>query len=207
MRASIGDLFMKVKGGQKLLEKAEELQRQALGVIEEIGLLKKWERVGKPILVGSVRYGLMTKPNIDLEIYVERPDIEAGFEVIQKIALLPRVKKIRYSNELKTIHGGLYWRIDYVDEKSVVWNIDNWMLSLYHSHAMIADKFARAMERALTLESRHRILEIKANMPPELEARGIDVYKAVLRDGIETSYEFQEWIKENPPVEIEHWRP
>ncbi len=201
----------KVKGGaharQKFLEKAEELQRQALGVIEEIGLLTKWERVGKPILVGSVRFGLMTTPNIDLEIYVDRPDIKAGFEVIQKFALLPSVKKIRYSNELKTIHEGLYWRIDYVDEKSVTWNIDNWMLSHYHPHTEIADKFARAMERALTLESRHRILEIKANIPPELEARGIDIYKAVLRDGIETSYEFQEWIKDNPPVEIEHWRP
>lgn len=206
MRAGIGDVFMKVKG-RKFLEKAEELQRQALGVIEEIGLLKKWERVGKPILVGSVRFGLMTTPNIDLEIYVERPDIKVGFEVIQKFALLPRVKKIRYSNELKTIHAGLYWRIDYVDEKSVVWNIDNWMLSRNHPHTRIADKFARAMERALTLESRHRILEIKANIPPELEARGIDVYKAVLRDGIETSYEFEEWIKDNPPVEIEHWRP
>ena len=93
MRASVGDVLMKVKG-RKFLEKAEELQHQALGVIEEIGLLKKWERVDKPILVGSVRFGPMTTPNIDLEIYVERPDIEAGFEVIQKFALLPRVKKI-----------------------------------------------------------------------------------------------------------------
>jgi hypothetical protein len=189
------------------LEKAEEFQRQALGVIEEIGLLTKWEQVGKPILVGSVRFGLMTTPDIDLEIYVERQDIKAGFEVIQKFAMLPGVRKIRYSNELKTIHEGLYWLINYVDEKSVAWSIDNWMLSHYHPHAGVADKFARAMERALTLESRHRILEIKAKMPPELEVRRRDVYKAVLRDGIETSYEFQEWIKDNPPVEIEHWRP
>ncbi|MHA2340193.1 MAG: nucleotidyltransferase domain-containing protein [Candidatus Hodarchaeales archaeon] len=189
-------------------EKAEELQHQALGVIEEIGLLTKWEQVGKPILVGSVRFGLMTKQSdIDLEIYVERPDIKTGFEVIQKFALLPGVKKVRYSNELKTIHEGLYWRIDYVDEKSIAWSIDNWMLSHSHPHAGVADKFARAMEKALTLENRHRILEIKANIPPELETRRRDVYKAVLRDDIETFYEFQEWIKDNPPVEIEHWRP
>ena len=77
---------MKVKG-RKVLEKAEELQRQALGIIEEIGLLTRWERVGKPTLVGSVRFGLMTKPDIDLHIYVERPDIKVGFEVIQKFAL------------------------------------------------------------------------------------------------------------------------
>jgi hypothetical protein len=83
---------MKEKGDQKFLEKAEELQRQALGVIEEIGLLTKWERAGKPALVGSVRFGLMTKTDIDLHIYVERPDIKAGFEVIQKFALLPDVK-------------------------------------------------------------------------------------------------------------------
>ncbi len=198
---------MKVKGGQRLLEKAEELQRQALGVIEEIGLLTKWERVGKPILVGSIRFGLMTTPNIDLEIYVERPDIRVGFEVAQEFALVPGVKKVRYSNELKTIHAGLYWRIDYVDEKSVMWTIDNWMLSHHHPHTAIADKFARAMEKALTLESRRRILEIKANIPPELVARRKDVYKAVLRDGIETYPEFLEWIKDNPPVETEHWRP
>jgi hypothetical protein len=197
---------MKVKG-RKLLEKAEELQRQALGVIEKIRLLAKWERVGKPTLVGSVRFGLMTKPDIDLHVYVERPNIKAGFEVIQKFALLPSVKKVRYSNELKTVHEGLYWRIDYVDEKSVTWKIDNWMISNYHPRAGMADKFARAMERALTLESQHRILEIKANLLSELEASGIDVYKAVLRDGIETSSEFQEWIKDNPHVENEHWRP
>jgi hypothetical protein len=71
----------------------------------------------------------------------------------------------------------------------------------------MAEKFARAMERALTPESRHCILEIKADIPSELGVRGIDVYKAVLRDGIETSYEFQEWIKDNPPIELEDWRP
>lgn len=192
---------------KKYLEKAAELQRAAEAVMAELEIRQRWGKVGKTILVGSARFGLMASPNLDFEIYVEEPDINVGFETIKEFANVPGVKQIQFLNFLGTDDPGLYWRIDYEDASGTLWDIDNWLVPFSHPHAGMADGFAQAIQKALTEAKKLTILQIKACFSPEKKYRGIDIYKAVLQGGVTSAEEFEQWIKENPPVPMETWSP
>lgn len=189
------------------LERAVELKQQATEVISDLQLRHRWELVGKTVFVGSASFGLMSTPNLDLEIYVEEPDLRAGFDTVRDIAATTGVKQIQFYNFMNTADPGLYWRIDYQDKKGIVWDIDNWLVSFSHPHAGMAERFAQAMNRVLTDETRQIILEIKSRRSPQNTFRGIDVYKAVLSGGVRNSEQFIQWIKKHPPVEMETWQP
>lgn len=191
-----------------LLDQAASHRRRALDIIQTLGLFERWARVGRPVLVGAVRTGLMVAFDIDMEIYADDPQIADGFAVLSEIALLPGVRKIRYTNNRHDESDpGLYWQIRYCDERGDDWKVDSWLLSENHPHAHWAEGFADAMERALTQNSRHKILQIKEAMVGEAEVRGIDIYRAVLEGGVQTPAEFQRWHQRHQTPGMVLWKP
>jgi hypothetical protein len=190
-----------------LLEKAAELRKQADKVIEELQIRHKWELVGKTVLVGSARFGLMTTPNLDFEIYAAEPDIRVGFDTVRELAAISGVKQIHFLNFMGTSDPGFYWRIDYQERYGTIWDIDNWLAPYSHPHAGMAESFAKAMDQALTDETREIILAIKSQRTPENQFRGIDLYKAVLSGGVQNMEQFARWLATHPPVEMETWQP
>ncbi|MBE0604317.1 MAG: hypothetical protein IH611_11935 [Deltaproteobacteria bacterium] len=192
------------------VENAERLGKRALEIVAETRVRDLWEKVGRTFLVGSARFGLMAAPNIDFEIYVEKPDARDGFAVMREIAALPNVTGIEYRNFLGTSDPGLYWRVDYRDGDGSLWDFDNWLVPFSHPYAGMADTFASAMERALTPETRRAILDLKTALTgpaPGDKPRGIDVYRAVLEGDVRDSGEFELWLERNPPAPLETWRP
>lgn len=192
---------------KKYMEKAARLQKSAEDVMDTLQICQLWGKVGKVILVGSARFGLMASPNLDFEIYVDEPDINIGFETIKEFANVPGVKQIQFLNLMGTEDPGLYWRIDYEDAHGTMWDIDNWLVPFSHPHAGMADAFAQAIQKALTEEKKLTILQIKACFSPKKKYRGIDIYKAGLSGGVTSVEEFEKWIEENPPVPMETWSP
>lgn len=194
---------------EAIIRRADTLQAKAQEVIETLGLEPRWNQVGRVAKVGSSQFGLMASANLDFEIYVEKPEISVGFEVIQKIAQTPGVKQILYLNVLDTPDPGLYWRVDYVDGEGTLWDIDQWLVPNDHPHAGIAERLVESMRRALTDETRRIILEIKAARSEKLKCRGIDIYKAVLKENIRTPEAFMAWFSAHPPCldAIETWHP
>ena len=204
----------------EVLRRAEERRRRALDVIETLGLFERWSRYGSPVIVGSVRLGLVVALDIDMHIYTDAPRIEHGFSVMSKLAVLPGVWKIYFSNELDARactnerareHQGLYWQIRYRDQIGDVWKVDNWLMAWDHPHAHWAEEFADAMQKALTDQTRRTILEIKeallsADVEPRARA-GIDIYRAVLEGGVRRPSEFTQWIAEHQKQGATHWRP
>ena len=193
--------------GRVLLQKAGELKERGWEVVRRLGLLERWSRVGKPVLVGSLRFGLMCRHNLDLEIYAERPQVADGFAVVGELAQQPGVLRVQYFNALDTPDQGLYWRVDYKDEQGDIWDIDNWLVAHDHPNAGLADGLATALEAKLTPAQRLAILTIKDAQDRTNKARGVDIYKAVLTGGVATPQEFEYWRLANPPAEIELWRP
>ena len=103
---------------------------------------------------------------------------------------------------------GLYWYIQYHDDLGQDWLIDTWLVSRNGPLAYHTDRFADAMCGRLNDELRSRILEIKYESHcNNLRSRGIDVYKAVLRDGVKTYGEFEKWLEKNPTDGLECWMP
>ncbi|MHB0956880.1 MAG: hypothetical protein ACYC0X_13160 [Pirellulaceae bacterium] len=49
-----------------LLERAARTRRQAQAILDDLGLLEKWRRFGRPVLVGAVSFDLAVAPDIDM---------------------------------------------------------------------------------------------------------------------------------------------
>ena len=48
-----------------VLRRAQERRARALRIIKELDLVKRWSQFGKPVIVGSVRNGLVVAPDIE----------------------------------------------------------------------------------------------------------------------------------------------
>jgi hypothetical protein len=57
------------------------------------------------------------------------------------------------------------------------------------------------------LGRRAAILRIKQATTGEGQIHGIDVYRAVLDDGVRTVSEFRDWLAEHGASDLTHWRP
>ena len=192
-----------------LVLRASELQRQAHRVIRTLGLKERWQEVGDVNFSGSFRFGLMVQPNIDMEVYTDEPRPGTGFQVIAAIAEIPGIRRVNFRNQLDDVGDpGLLWYVQYGDRLGRDWSIDSWLVPRDHPFAGLPGRFADAMCERLSDELRLRILEIKYEIQcNEQRARSIEVYKAVLRDGIETYDEFMEWLEKNPAKRVEDWMP
>lgn len=190
-----------------VLQQAQAKQERARQAIKTLGLVERWQKVGTPVLVGSSRFGLMVSANIDMEVYTDEPTPQLGFGVIGELAATPGVTQVRYLNAMDGLDQGLYWCIFYEDESGVTWDIDVWLVAHNHPYAYVADRLATAMEKRLDAESRRRILSIKRDLPQAMKVRGVDIYKAVLRDGVQTADAMLAWLEANPPEPMELWHP
>jgi len=192
-----------------LIARASELQEQAHDVIHRLQLKERWAEVGEVTFSGSSQFGLMVAPNIDMEVYADQPRPSAGFQVIAGIAEIPGVRRVRFKNQLDDPEDpGLFWWIQYRDELGQDWSIDTWLIPSDHPFAMVSARFAEAMCEKLDDRSRRTILQIKHEIRcRDLDTRSIEIYKAVLRDGVSTYAGFETWLAEHPPKKLEDWMP
>jgi hypothetical protein len=195
----------------EIFNREAERRKQALAILERLDLFKRWSRFGVPTLVGAVRYGLAVRRDIDMEVYAGDARIEHGFEVMAEVAQLPGIWKVRFSNELDSPDQGLYWGLRYraegvLDREGEIWKVDCWYLRNDHPWAHWGERFAEAMERVLTPETRCVILEIKEAIPGD-EAPGIDIYRAVLKGGVRSPEEYRAWIAEHRMGRMQMWLP
>lgn len=191
-----------------VLERADRIAARAREIVAELGLTERWSKVGAPVSVGALRYGLMVARDIDMEVYSESPEIADGFAVMSGVASLPGVSEVRFVNAMDTPDRGFYWRTDFLDRDGERWKIDCWHVGDDHPDAHWCEKFADAMEKALTTETRRAILELKeAARKGDPGILGIDIYRAVLKDRVRSAEELREWLGRNRSESMSHWLP
>lgn len=198
---------------ESLLERSERLGSQAREIIALLRVRELWERLGRVVLVGSARYGLLDTPNIDFEVYVERPDAAAGAAIMAEIAAAPGVTGMVHHDFMATADPGLYWRLDYLAQDGERWDFDIWLVPFSHPFAGLAESFAQAMAQALTPETRAAILCLKAELAARAASsgtsrpRGVDICRAALEGGARDAEGFDAWRRRTPAPEMETWRP
>lgn len=171
--------------------------------------MQRWGRFGRPVLVGALSFDLAVAPDIDMEVYCPELKIEHGFEVISQCAALnPRVTLAQFVNGLNTPDQALYWQLRYRDDDGVEWKMDMW--SAPEDYALPrGEHFVGPMKQALTPETRMAILTLKeARAAGELPVfLSVDLYRAVLEDGVRTANQWLAWQKTHETGVLTGWKP
>jgi hypothetical protein len=189
-----------------LLARQASLQARAGEVLEDLDLVRVLGAIGEVMLVGSVRTGLMTWPDIDVNVLCHVPDPDAIWAGMRPLASHPRVRKLRWSNESGgfSTHAdpgdhGYYVGIHYYDDGTragEMWKIDCWFLRDDPPRPEVAQ--IDRLHRDLTDETRLAILRVKDAWCHHPSYRdtvlSVDIYDAVLDHGIRTPEAFRAWL-------------
>lgn len=192
-----------------VLIRAEERRHVALSLVDELGLFERWAAVGRVELVGAVAHGLVVSRDIDFEVFTSgEPTIGSGFAVLASLAEHPRVRKVQFTNALRTPDRGLYWQLRCATADGEDWKVDLWTLAEDHPGPLAA-WIVEPMQRALTDASRRAILTLKearadgATVP----VTSIDLYRAVLDGGVQTAEELSDFLGPDYTPSLTPWTP
>jgi hypothetical protein len=150
---------------------------------------------------------MMRNLDIDMHVYSNPFSLEAGFEAITHLALNPRILRIEYKNLLDAEDQCLEWHAWYEATNGETWQLDMIQIHSESPYAGYFERVADAIKAKLTPESRQAILKIKYSIPKNQKVMSIEVYQAVLRDGVRDCAEFMEWKKRTQPQEVIEWMP
>ncbi len=183
-----------------LLEKQKALQKQADDVLNDLGLVSELSKYGEVKIVGSVALGLMTWPDIDINLISQKGINDSDyFEMIKFIFSQKYIKQLilidNRSSFEKNRPQSMYIGIIY-DLSGVNWKIDIRYLDPAEAWA---DKDVEIIKGKLTEESIKTILEIKTafhNHPKyRKEFSGYDIYNAVLNNNVSKVEAFSDLLK------------
>lgn len=180
---------------QDVFKKQNILQQQASEVLNQTDLINILSKYGKVKMVGSVALGLMTWPDIDIDLEsIDEVNDKDYFEIVQYIFGQKFIKQLilidnRSSfekNRPKSMYIGAIYDFEGVD-----WKID---IRYLNPSSARAENELKQIKSRLTSENTKAILEIKTAFHNHPEYRkkfsGYDIYDAVLDRGISTVEEF-----------------
>lgn len=183
---------------------------KASAIINELQLEKIWINQGSRChLVGSVKTGLlMTHLDIDFHTYSDDFSIEKSFQAIAQISQNPKIKEVLYRNLLEAEDRCLEWHLSYEETPERIWTIDLIHIKNDSPYAGVIERVTGKINSVMNERLRHTILKIKYESEQQKEKYlGIDIYQAVIDDGIETFEDFKRWKQNKKDVGISLWEP
>jgi hypothetical protein len=183
---------------------------KALQIIEELRIREIWQSLGSTCnLVGSVRTGLlMNHLDIDFHTYSDNFSIERSFKAIAMISANPRIKEVIYKNLLEVKDMCLEWHLIYEENPERIWTIDIIHIKNESPYAGMIERVTDKINAVLTEQLKRTILSIKWRSEQcNIRIPGIEIYQAVIDDGIETFMDFEAWRKNRKNDEISLWEP
>lgn len=187
----------------ELGKRQDILQKAAHQQITELDLRSMLSSFGDVIVVGSVVTGLMTWPDIDIEVIVQKvPTKEMVAELAQRLFIHGGMIRVwmmdnRGKIDLKQPSGLCVGSKRVVDE--LIWKFDIWFLLEGEQRSGKDD--LEWVKKNLTPQSKKYILQIKdkiaSNPKYRKEIFSIDIYRAVLNEGITTVTEFSKYLKKS----------
>lgn len=188
---------------------AERNQQKAWEIVEKTSIIQIWESIGARInLVGSLRTGLLMKHrDIDFHIYTSTLTLADSFRAMEKLAENVSVKRIEYVNLLHTVEACIEWHAWYQDMEGELWQIDMIHIQEGSRYDGYFEKVAERISDVLTDETKQAILKLKYETPDTEKIMGVEYYQAVIRDGVRSYPEFEEWRKMHLVAGVVEWMP
>ncbi len=184
---------------ENTLQNADTLHKEAGELLSSMELLKLLTHYGNPHLTGSYYYNLMTWRDIDICVEVDSVDKQKIFELGRSILLFPYTATMYFRNELILNTSGnpkgIFWCVEILHENSELWKIDILFANKEEIRTIL--KQGEEIKQKITPSIRRTILEIKTPLSKRGEYRriyrSVDIYQAVIQDGIGTVDEWEEW--------------
>lgn len=191
------------------LEIATLNQQKAWSIIKDSRIIQIWESVGAKVnLVGSLKTGLLMKHrDIDFHIYSSPMNLSDSFRAMAMLAENPFVRKIEYTNLLDTEEACIEWHAWYQDGEGELWQIDMIHIREGSRYDGYFEKVAERISAVLTDEMKRTILQLKYETPDDEKIIGIEYYQAVIKDGIKSYLEFEQWRRLHPVTGVIEWMP
>lgn len=183
---------------------------KAYQIIDELRIKKIWESLDSTCnLVGSVKTGLlMNHLDIDFHTYSENFSIEKSFKAVSMISENSKIKELTYRNLLNMEDMCLEWHLSYEENPERIWTIDIIHIKNESPYAGMIERVTDKINAVLTEQLKRTILSIKWRSEQcDEKIPGIEIYQAVIDDGIETFEEFEAWRKHRKNIEISLWEP
>ena len=192
-----------------ILKLALHNQQTAWKILEQTGIIPSWERIGATVhLVGSLKSGLLAKGrDIDLHIYTDTLDIAASFSVMQELAERLSLKEIQFKNLIQTEEECIEWHAIYEDGDGNTWKFDMIHIRKGSKYDGAVEKVTAAIADRLTPDIKRTILQIKFDVPDDVQIPGIEIYHAVFAGGVRNYEELERWLETNPLTDSLNWLP
>ena len=194
---------------EAILQKSKQMQEKAWAVIEETDVVNHWSSIRATVnLVGSLKTGLLiNNRDIDFHIYTNPFKLSDSFLAMSRLAENARIKAVTYSNLLESEDKCIEWHAVYEDHDGHSWQIDMIHILNESPYAGYFETVAERIAKVLTKETREAILRIKNEIPVDEKVMSIQIYKAVIQDGVRDLESFWRWKKQDPSEGIITWVP
>lgn len=184
-------------------------QQKAWKIVEDMRIVPIWESIGAKVnLVGSLKTGLLMKHrDIDFHIYTSPLNLSDSFRAMARLAENTSIKKMECANLLHTVEECIEWHAWYQDTEDELWQIDMIHIKKGSRYDGYFEKVAERISTVMTEEMKQAILKLKYETPETEKIMGIEYYQAVIRDGVRSFPEFEEWRKAHPVTGVMEWVP
>ncbi len=190
----------------ELLEQQDKLQKEAHNLLEETGLLEFLSRFGRVEIGGSVDSGLMTWPDIDMGVISENIDDENYWKIVKHLFYLKDYYHSLYIQDFRESVNpdspkGLYIGLK-IKFNNKIWKVDIWYVNPRNGDNKNFNDWLKENinkdNKIIILEIKNQVHEkpnYKSNKPkPGKEISSIDIYKAVIEDGVKDLEGFEKYL-------------
>ncbi len=187
----------------ELIARAERLQSEAHEVLADLGLLSFLAKYGRPEIVGSTALGLMTRRDIDIDVVVsgeiqDEDAWEAGRYLLAHYEIALLLMADDRGNASRKRPPSMYVGAKYRNRCGDVWKID---IRFVQECDAMAPAHVERIGAGLTAETKRAILSIKDAVAQDprygQEFSGVDVYEAVLHNGVTDPAGFRKYLMES----------
>jgi hypothetical protein len=174
------------------------IKREADTLLRKYKLVDYLSNYGEVFIQGSYYLDLMTWRDLDIDLAVDKFDLNRHFAIGTHLATILNAYKMSFRNELilKTDHlpTGYYWGLyfNYLND----WKIDLWTVS--HDDLLKSRRFLDDLKSQITPSYAESIRVIKLEAARRKNYRkefsSTDIYKSVLEKNVRNVGEFKEYL-------------
>ena len=190
---------------EHLLERARRLDQEARAMCERLGLWRRLERVGAPVVVGAAGLGVIDRRDIDITtscVTLNEETIGRITSLGAELATHEDVRQVvirddtgRWNTDPR-YPDGYYLGLEIMSPREKRWTADLWFVGEPERQPDL--EHLRRFAPLVTDESRGAILALKRSVRTrgtgDDPVPGYLVYEAVIQDAVRSETEFQEWL-------------